>query len=149
MDRLRGRRARAAAGFTLIEVMIALGMLAAGLLTVAVAQLYAMQGGTSGRHASEAATVAHSWIENLQRRSFDDPELEETGGLWTEEVEVPATIQIADEAVEMIYRRQYRVTDVDAALKAIDVRVTWDEPKRPGRSLTLSSQIHDDPPTGG
>src|SRR5690606_13508883 len=93
MDRLRGRRARAAAGFTLIEVMIALGMLAAGLLTVAVAQLYAMQGGTSGRHASEAATVAHSWIENLQRRSFDDPELEETGGLWTEEVEVPATIQ--------------------------------------------------------
>ena len=32
MERLRARRARSEAGFTLIEVMVALGILAAGLL---------------------------------------------------------------------------------------------------------------------
>lgn len=141
MERLRARRARSEAGFTLIEVMVALGILAAGLLTVAAAQLYAMQGGSSGRHSSDAATIAHSWVENLQRMSFDDAALAQTNGLWTDPVEEPM--------VEMTYRRQYRVRDVDDTLKAVDVRVTWDEPKRPGRSLTLSSRLHDDPPTGG
>ena len=67
-----------------------------------------------------------------------------------EAVDVARTIQTTPvDMVEMTYRVQYRVQDVDDNLKAVDVRVTWDEPKRPGRTLTLTSQLHDDPPTGG
>lgn len=153
MDRLTRRRRRAArrGGFTLIEVMIALSILAAGLLTVAAAQLYAMRGGSTGRHTSDAATVAHSQIENLQRMSFDDDDLDATGGAWTNPpVLVPVTVQSTPvDMVEMTYSLQWRITDVDPNLKAVDVRVTWDEPQRPGRTLILSTQLHDDPLTGG
>jgi hypothetical protein len=34
---------------------------------------------------------------------------------------------------------------VNPNLKAIDVVVTWNEPKRPNRSVTLSTIVHDDP----
>lgn len=154
MDRMNRRRARGTrqGGFTLIEVMIALSMLAAGLLTVAAAQLYAMRGGTTGRHTSDAATVAHSQLENLQRMSFEDDDLDATGGVWIPDggLAVPRTVQATPvDAVEMTYTMQWRISDVDPNLKAVDVRVIWDEPQRPGRSLTLSTQLHNDPQTGG
>jgi len=154
MDRLNRRRARGNrnAGFTLIEVMVALGILAAGLLAVAAAQLYAMQGGSTGRHSSDAATIAHSQLENLHRLQFSDAALAATGGAWTPNpgLQVDRTVQTTPvDAVEMSYTMQWRIQDVDPNLKAVDLRVTWDEPRRPGRTLTLSTQIHNDPPTGG
>lgn len=150
MDRLKRRRG--GEGFTLIEVMIALSMLAAGLLTVAAAQLYAMRGGSSGRHASDAATIAHSQLEDFQRMDFSDADLTDTGGAWQNGV-VPADVGVVETAggdvTEMAYTIQFRVDDVDPNLKAVDVRVNWDEPQRPGRSVTLSTMVHNDPQTGG
>jgi type IV pilus assembly protein PilV len=142
MDQLRRRRRTKArsAGFTLVEVMIALSVLAAGLLTVAAAQLYAMRGGSSGRHTSDAASVAHSQLENFQRAAFED--LTATGGSWSTPPEVV-------DRVETSYSMQWRITDVDPNLKSVDVRVTWDEPQRPGRRVILSTQVHNDPLTGG
>lgn len=152
MDRLnrRRRRARRWAGFTLIEVMVALSILAAGLLAVAAAQTHAMRGGSTGRHTSEAAAIAHSRIENFQRRDFSD--LPDTGGAWTPAggEQETTTVQASPvDQVEMTYTIQWRITDIDPNLKSLDVRVTWDEPQRPGRSLILSTQLHDDPLTGG
>lgn len=156
MDRLKRRdgRARAARsqGFTLVEVMIALSVLAAGLLTVAVAQLYAMRGGSSGRHTSDAATIAHSQLEDFQRMDFTDADFADTGGAWTAGV-VPAKTGVietfAGDVTEMTYTLEYRIDDLDPNLKAVDVRVLWDEPQRPGRSVTLSTVVHNDPQTGG
>ena len=45
-------------GFTLIEAMIAMSILAFGLLALAAMQLHAMKGGASGRNTSEAADIA-------------------------------------------------------------------------------------------
>lgn len=146
------KRTRRSDGFTLIEVMIALTVLAGGLLTVAAAQLYAMRGGSSGRHSSDAATVGHSLLENFQRMDFTDAALEDTDGDWEDGV-VPAGVGVVQaeggDLVEMAYTIQYRIDDVDENLKSIDVRVNWDEPQRPGRSVTVSSMIHNDPQTGG
>lgn len=121
---------------------MALTILATGLLTVAAAQLHAMRGGSSGRHTSDAATVAHSKIENFQRLAFDDSELAATAGAWSNPPEV-------HDRIDSSYSMQWRITNVGPNLKAIDVRVTWDEPQRPGRRVILSTQLHDDPLTGG
>jgi prepilin-type N-terminal cleavage/methylation domain-containing protein len=148
---VRGRDGGVRGGFTLLEVMVALGILAVGLLAVAAAELYAMRGGTSGRHTSDAAAIAHSQIDSFERYSWTDASMNATGG-WT-----PAGGQVvqdqvqADPAavVEMSYRVQWRITDLSASLKAIDVRVTWDEPNRPNRTVTISTVRHDDLPTQG
>ncbi len=145
------RRRRSARGFTLLEVMIALGILAVGLLSVAAAQLYAMRGGSSGRHTSDAAVVAHSQLENFQRIAFTDADLAATAGAFVAAPNAATTVvQTPDgDAVEMTYALSWRIADLDAARKTIDVRVTWDEPNRPGRQLVLSTVRHDDRPTGG
>ena len=54
----RTRRNSRREGLTLIEVMLALGMLGAGLLTLAVMQLEAARGGRSGRVDTVASAVA-------------------------------------------------------------------------------------------
>ncbi len=152
MDRLNSAaRARRTRGFSLIEVMVALSILAVGLLSVAAAQLYAMRGGSSGRHSSSAAVVAHSQLENFQRLDFTDADLAATAGAFVAAPSPSQTVvQTPDgDAVEMTYLLSWRIANLDATRKAIDVRVTWDEPNRPGRQLVISTVRHDDRPTEG
>ena len=155
MDQLisRKRRAVRSAGFTLLEVVVAMGILATGILAVTAAQIYAMRGGSTGRHTTDAASIAHSQIEQFQRMSFGDPALVAGAG-WVPGTlvaggQVSTTVQANPAAeVEQTYTIQYRVTDVTPnELKAIDVQVIWNEPNRPNRSLVVSTVLHNDPRT--
>ena len=58
---------RRAGGFSLLELMLAMSLLALGLLVLAGMQLQAMRGGSSSRRASEAAAIAQVRMESLQR----------------------------------------------------------------------------------
>ena len=133
-------------GFTLIEVVVAMGILATGLLAVSAAQLYAMRGGRSGRHTTDAAEIAQSQVEAFQRMDWADAGLAATAG-WA-----PAGGQPVDRSVEtpgapvveQDYVLTWRIVNVGTFLKTIDVRVTWDEPNRPGRSYTVTTMRHND-----
>ena len=76
MDTVRRREAtRSESGFTLIELMITLTVVAIGVLTIAAAQLSAMREGKQGHHRSQAAGIARDQLANVEPRLVltDDP----------------------------------------------------------------------------
>jgi len=134
------RDPRLRAGFTLVEITIALGVFAVGMLALAAMQLHAMRAGGSGRHATQAASIAQSQMEQLQRLRWTDADLADTAGAFTAAITQTDTVQGDPNQVEMSYAVDWRVADVEAGwTRAIDVRVTWDEENRPNRSVVLSS----------
>jgi type IV pilus assembly protein PilV len=127
-------------GFTLLEVAIALGVFAIGMLGLAAMQLHAMRSGSSGRHATQAAAIAQSQMEQLQRLRCTDADLADTAGAFTAPITQANTVQGDPNQVEKTYAIDWRVTDVEPGwTRAIDVRVTWDEENRPNRTMVLSS----------
>ena len=127
------RRSTTRAGLTLIEVMIALTILAVGLLTLATMQLEALRGGRSGASDTFATTLAQDQMEELQRISWTNAALAATGN-WV-------TAQTRTHPVNgQTYLVDWRVDDLIANwTRSIDVRVRWDGPRRPNRSRILSS----------
>ena len=61
------RRLRDHGGFTLLEVMIALVVLAIGLLGLASLQIMAIKGNSYGQQMTVASTLAQSQLEQLRR----------------------------------------------------------------------------------
>lgn len=131
------RRRSSRGGFTLLEVMLAMSILAFGLLGLAAMQLHAMKGRASGRHTTFAAAVAQTQMDELQRRRWTT--VTDTGGAWVSQA-ADETVPDGSGRVEQAYTVSYRVTDeVANVTRLIDVQVTWDEPDRPNRAYTISS----------
>lgn len=127
------RRRESRAGLTLIEVMIALTILAVGLLTLASMQLEALRGGRSGASDTYATTLAQDKMEELQRMSWASADLAATGN-WVTPVTEPHPVN------GQTYLVDWRVTDIVADwTRSIDVRVRWNGPRRNNRSRILSS----------
>jgi len=118
-------------GLTLVEVMVAMVVLAFGLLGVAAMQVRAMQGGSSGMHLAEASGLARNRVELLTRLRWSDADLASTGGAWR--AVGPAT------TASMTFQQRERITDLSGDVKRIEVQVLWDEALRPSRSVVFSS----------
>ncbi len=128
---------RIAQGFTLIEVIVAMGVFALGMVTLTGMQLHAMNGRSSGRHMTQAAAIAETQMEQLQRAAWTA--VAPTGG-WSAAVAVNNTVQGTPDRVEQVYTLDWRITDLVANwTRTLDVRIRWNDPKRPGRSLVITS----------
>jgi type IV pilus assembly protein PilV len=130
-------------GFTLLEIVITLGILSVGLLALAVMQLEAMRGGYTGRHTTEGDAIARTQVEQAERQPWAT--LAPTGG-WVAPPWLPGgtvTHQVKDSSStydEMVYTVRWRTTDLATAdLRSVDVQVTWSEPRRPNRSIVIST----------
>ncbi len=136
---MAARRSRTASGFTILEVMIVIGILAFGLLSLAAMQIQAMKGSDRGRHATNAAAIAENKMEQLQQNSWAS--IAVTGGFVTDGAE-QNTIAL-DGGVninERVYTVFYQIADLQATFtRAIDVQVSWVEKTGETRSITLSS----------
>ncbi len=64
-------------GFTLIEIMIAVTVLAIGILGIAKMQLGAVRGNSYARGLTEASTLAQNKMEELMFLAYDDPALDD------------------------------------------------------------------------
>ncbi|MHA7837362.1 MAG: type IV pilus modification PilV family protein [bacterium] len=130
------REARRRGGVTLVEMMIAMVVLAFGLLGVAALQVRAITESSGGQHLSSASALARNRIEAMHRLDWSDADLNDSGGAWS--APTPVT------AMDQTYLLSERVTDdagtpAATTLKSIEVRAQWSDGKRQNRSVVLSS----------
>jgi prepilin-type N-terminal cleavage/methylation domain-containing protein len=141
MEATIGQGRRRSGGFTLVEVMIVIGILSFGLLALSAMQIKAMHGSDRGRHATNAAAIAENKMEQLQRDPWTT--IAVTGGFIPDPVNpvVQNNTQLdGGTSSERAYSVSYQITDVEANYtRAIDVRVSWTEEGGENRSVTLSS----------
>ena len=123
----RGGRSRRA-GFSLLETVIALSILAFGLLGLSAMQIVAADFGSRGRNSTQAAAIANGQLEALQRRTWT--QIGPTA--WT----APTTVTARGQSYELSWRI---ADDVAGTTRSIDVRVNWDEPKRSNRQYAVST----------
>lgn len=64
-------------GYTLIEVLFALGIFTIGILAVAGMQIRAVNLNAGARMQTEATVVAADWMERLAGLAYDDDQLDE------------------------------------------------------------------------
>jgi prepilin-type N-terminal cleavage/methylation domain-containing protein len=150
IDWKKARRNRRAAGFSMLEVMIALAILATGMLGMLTMQIQAMKGGRVGRHVTDAANIAQDRLELLHTIPWTAVP---ATGTWS----AAATITGSDApdasgvSTPQTYSIQTRVSAFPSIpeLRSIDVRVTWNEPGdppgTPPRRYAVSSVRFDDP----
>lgn len=127
---------RTARGFTLIEVMIALVILAFGMLTLAVMQLQSLRQGSQGRHTGDGTAIARSYLEQTNRLPWAELTTA-VGGAFVDpdwDFEPDASMVVArpsgGTATEKSYTIVWRVTNVDGppvCLRDVEVSVTWTE----------------------
>jgi len=138
MEARIGQARQRTSGFTLIEVMIVVSILAFGLLALSAMQIKAMHGSGRGRHMTSAAAIAENKMEQLQQDPWAT--IADTSGFVTDPVE-QNDVQLAGGTMnERAYGVSYQITDLEATFtRAIDVQVSWTEEGGEARSVTLSS----------
>lgn len=135
-------------GFSMIEMLFALVILAGGLLAMLTAQISALKQGKYGRHSTEAAQIARDEMERLLRLPWDDADVQPTA--WTAANAVNLAFQNDQGAVvQQTFNVSYRVTTAafDGNVRIIDVDVQWNEPDAdpaaPARRFVLTSNKND------
>ena len=123
-------------GFTLLETMIALSILAIGLLCMAALQIQALEYAGRGRHNTQAAILAENRLEVLMRARWTDIPVTN----WTAPLTQTTVVQSGNDAVQQSYDVSWRISDVVAdETRNIDVRVQWTESGGRARTYALSS----------
>jgi type IV pilus assembly protein PilV len=145
LNRVARRRGQRRAGFSLVELMIAMVVLGIGLLGVTVMQVTALREGAKGHHTSTALSIARDHYEQMLRMPYSGTNLAPvawTNPPWINNAgyspgEVPVVVSDAtgNISTEQVYRVFYRVSaDTGIApdppnpdLRLVDIEVRWDE----------------------
>lgn len=119
MKQSRRTSASAQAGFTLVEALIAMVILSAGLIAVTNLMVVAATSNTVANQSTAATSVASQQLEQLKTCTFTDPRLQAGGNLQTDVTNFNNDVDLP--GVGRIHTR-WQISDVDATTKYIVVR---------------------------
>ena len=102
-------------GFTLLEVLMCMVILAFGLLALAGMQIMAIKGNHFGNKVTNATILAHNTLEDLKNLSFSDPEL--SVGESSDQITKSGTVFTIQKDVALVGDSMKRIT---AEVKWID-----------------------------
>ena len=112
-------------GFSLLEVLVGLVVLAFGLLATAGMQLGSIQGNHFSSDLTQATVLAQNKLEELKYLPYDDPKLSSGQPLQ----------QVTQSGV--LYTVQYDVAPLGNTMKKITATTRWTD--RTDHSVTLST----------
>jgi type IV pilus assembly protein PilV len=122
-------RSRSQRGLSLIEVMIALTILAVGMLGALAMQTHALSSTNTGKHVSDAMRIGLDRLETLKYQGWASTPV----AGWTAPAAVTGPESVAARAGEVpqqfnVSWRVQAVAGLDPnRIREIDVRVTWRE----------------------
>lgn len=131
--------ARAEAGFTLIEVMIAMTILSVGLMSIAVAQLSAIKVSSRSKHLQDAMLLAREEMDTLTAIIPDPSQPAFFANAQTiDDVDLKGSQDGADKT---LYTRRTVITpnSPSAGLSRVVVTVTWPNSNSTISQIQLSS----------
>lgn len=105
-------------GFTLIEVMIALVILAVGLLALATMQIVSVRTNAFSSEMTYATMLAQQQLETLKNLNFTDADLTDTTSSSPHQL-----APIIEKGAS--YSVSWDVEDTTADMKTIDLTVQW------------------------
>ncbi len=169
MDQLKRRataRRRRARGFTLLEVMITMSVMAIGLLAMLMLQIQALRDGAKGRHRTGAVMIARDQLELIQNMAFSNSDLDVMDPLnWATPPwlgnggdptlnpgEIPVQVRQDGGTVREIVYTVWYLVDADPSgnddLRLVDLEVVWNEedgsnnyPTRTGQHTVALSTV--------
>lgn len=117
---------RSRRGFTLIEAMVALGILAVGVLGTTVGHIYAVRNSSDSRHQSVAMRLAEEQLEIMTIMSGDDVKDMVTAPGYPNDPSNPIDPDPGDGA-NMEFNRSWTITpdSPEARVISITVAVNW------------------------
>jgi Tfp pilus assembly protein PilV len=132
----RGRRNQA--GFSLVETLVAAGLLALGLMPLAYIQSSGFRSGVTSYGIVGGSALALQLAEVARNVPYEDPRLNATTGYVNPDASLTNANPLAANGTTSTacapnkcgYTRQWRITANSPLTnaKTIDVQVTWSEP---------------------
>jgi type II secretion system protein I len=118
------------AGFTLIEVLVAMAIFAIGILALTSLQAVYIGGNSSARMQTEATTLAAQWLERLKILPYGHTDLDPAGNPHR---------QVAGD-----YRIEWHVTDNSPINEVKTIRITVRPTNLWSRPVTFDFRRADD-----
>jgi type IV pilus assembly protein PilV len=116
----RHRKIQNSGGFSLIELLIAMAILAFGMLAAASMQYSAIKNNTNGNIYTQANMLAKAKLEYLKNLDIDSVELISQVDPYSD-----AGLINENEQPGGIYNRQWWIQDLGTQARTITVRVEW------------------------
>jgi prepilin-type N-terminal cleavage/methylation domain-containing protein len=125
-ERCRLRTKTAGGGFTLLEVLIAMVILAVGLMAIAQMQITGLRFNAQGREMTEATTLGMGQLENLKALPSDHAELADTTADNNADLTSTTTVDHIDPGnpINGRFNRIWNVAD-GTDTKTVMVIVSW------------------------